>query len=139
MEDPIGTCDGDLEVVLSARAYRIFHEAFVQVSGLGRTVRGPSMSTMPGKIVIDGVTNLGGEKVFVLKFLQAREPEWVGQVFFARYDPKATWLHELVPALGKKEFFFEKGLRAMLGTRSTAESSPHRLPLLSTVDDAAAG
>ena len=29
--------------------------------------------------------------------LQAREPEEAGRVFFARYDPKATWLTELRP------------------------------------------
>ncbi len=62
------------------------------MSGLARTVRGPSMSATPGKVLVDGVAEVNGEKVFVLKFLQAREPVWVNRVFFARYDETATWL-----------------------------------------------
>jgi KamA family protein len=95
------------------RALRIFNDAFAQVSGLARTVRGPSMSATPGKVLIDGVTTVNGEKVFVLKFLQAREPEWNGQVFFARFDPEATWLDHLRPAFGTKEFFYEGRLQEL--------------------------
>lgn len=42
---------------------------FLQVSGLARTVRGPSMSATPGKIHVLGISEIKGEKVFVLKFL----------------------------------------------------------------------
>jgi KamA family protein len=94
-----------------ARAQEIFSEAFSRVSGLGRTVRGPSMSATPGKVLVDGVANVNGQKVFVLKFLQARDSAWVGKPFFAEYDPTATWLDELRPAFGAREFFFERGLR----------------------------
>ena len=90
-----------------ARAHEIYTAAYRRLSGLGRTVRGPSMSTTFGKILIDGVTQVAGEKVFVLKFLQARKPEWVGRPFFARYDARATWLDELRPMSGESEFFFE--------------------------------
>src|SRR5471032_889493 len=77
------------------------------VSGLSRTVRGPSMSAFPGKVVIDGIANIGGEKVFALQFLQARNPDWVRKPFYARFDPAATWLDDLKPAFGKEKFFFE--------------------------------
>jgi KamA family protein len=100
-----------------ARALDIFNGAYRQVSGLERTVRGPSMSATPGKVLVDGVAQMGGEKVFVLKFIQGRDPDWAGQVFFARYDPKATWLDHLEPAFGQNEFFFEKGLRAIENQR----------------------
>jgi len=93
------------EVPLS-RALGIFTTAYGRVSGLARTVRGPSMSAMPGKILIDGVAEVAGEKVFVLKFIQARDPRWVNQVFLARYDPQATWLTQLQPPFGEKKFFF---------------------------------
>ena len=96
-----------------AKALRIFNDAYRTVSGLARTVRGPSMSATPGKVLVDGITELSGEKVFVLKFLQARDPAWVGRVFFARYDSQASWLDELEPAFGEKEFFFEPGLREL--------------------------
>ena len=85
----------------------VFRKAYRQVSGVCRTVRGPSMSTMPGKIQVLGVNDEMGEKVFVLRFLQGRNPEWVQRPFFAKYDPKATWLDTLKPAFGKQKFFFE--------------------------------
>jgi KamA family protein len=97
-----------------ARAFDIFNEAYRQVSGLGRTVRGPSMSALPGKVLVDGLTEVSGEKVFALKFLQARDPSWVGRIFFARFDHEATWLTELRPAFGEKEFFYEPRLRELL-------------------------
>jgi len=90
-----------------ARALTIFNRAISQVSGLGRTVRGPSMSATPGKVLVDGVTTVAGERVFVLKFLQARNPEWVGQPFFARFDRSVTWFDGLRPAFGESRFFFE--------------------------------
>jgi L-lysine 2,3-aminomutase len=94
-----------------ARAFRIFNDAFTQVSGLARTVRGPSMSATPGKVCVDGVARVAGEDVFVLRFLQARDPSWVGRPFFARFDPEAVWLDGLRPAFGEEEFFFEPGMR----------------------------
>jgi KamA family protein len=92
------------------RAWEIFHNAYQSVSGLCRTVRGPSMSTNPGKVQILGVAEINGQKVFELRFLQGRDPDWVHRPFFAEYDEKATWLNELKPAFGEKQFFFEKQL-----------------------------
>ena len=97
-----------------ARAYKVFTEAYSQVVGLCRTVRGPSMSAMPGKVVVDGITQVAGEKVFVLKFLQGRDPKWANRVFFAKYDPKATWLSDLQPAFGEERFFFEAAVEEAL-------------------------
>jgi L-lysine 2,3-aminomutase len=96
-----------------ARAHEIFQDAYRRVSGLARTVRGPSMSATPGKVVVDGVTRVAGRRLFVLRFIQARDPAWVGQPFFAEYDPGATWLTHLRPAFGETEFFFERAMRQM--------------------------
>jgi KamA family protein len=90
-----------------ARAARIFADAYRSVSGLARTVRGPSMSATPGKVVVDGFAEIGGERAFALRFLQARDPAWVGVPFFAELDERATWLDQLRPAFGAKRFFFE--------------------------------
>src|SRR5690554_6158407 len=90
------------------KAWNIFRKAYSNVSGLSRTVRGPSMSANPGKIQILGVSEVRGEKVFVLRFLQCRNPNLVDIPFFAKYDKKATWFDELEPAFGEKEFFFQK-------------------------------
>ncbi len=90
------------------RAWNIFRKAYQQVSGVARTVRGPSMSAYPGKVQILGISEVAGEKVFVLRFLQGRNPDWVHRPFFARYDPDAIWLDDLEPAFGEPCFFFEE-------------------------------
>lgn len=96
-----------------ARAWEIYRQAIQQVSGLARTARGPSMSAGPGKVEVQGVTEINGEKVFVLRFIQARNPDWVQRPFFARFDEQATWLDQLEPAFGEETFFFEEEYRAM--------------------------
>jgi L-lysine 2,3-aminomutase len=88
----------DYFAVPLACAYGIFSEAYRQVSGLCRTVRGPSMSATPGKLSVDGIAEIAGERVFVLHMIQARDPGLVGKPFFAKYDPGATWLSDLEPA-----------------------------------------
>ena len=90
------------------RTWQIYREAIQQVSGLARTARGPSMSAAPGKVEVQGITEVNGEKVFVLRFIQARNPKWVQRPFFAKYDPEATWLHQLQPAFGERSFFFDE-------------------------------
>jgi len=96
------------------RAYKIYKEAYENISGLGRTVRGPSMSALPGKVSVEGITEIHGEKVFVLTMLQARNPKWAKRPFFARYDEKATWLSDLRPAFGKDKFFYQDELNQMI-------------------------
>jgi L-lysine 2,3-aminomutase len=96
----------DYFAVPLARGYEIFREAYQGVSGLARTVRGPSMSATPGKVCIDGVTEVAGIKVFVLHMIQARDPGLVGSPFFARFDPAACWLTDLEPVFADR-FPFE--------------------------------
>lgn len=96
------------------RAWEIFRKAYTQVSGLARTVRGPSMSCTPGKIRVIGVTKVQGEKVFVLEFIQGRDSRWVGRPFFAKYNPSATWIDDLEPAFGNESFFYEDELAQMM-------------------------
>ncbi|MEO8773342.1 MAG: lysine 2,3-aminomutase [Gelidibacter sp.] len=98
------------------KTWEIFRDAYQQVSGLCRTVRGPSMSATPGKVQILGVTEIPVhgkmEKVFVLQLLQGRNPDWVAKPFFAKYDPEAYWLDDLEPAFGDK-FFYDMELDEM--------------------------
>jgi KamA family protein len=101
-----------------AKAFEIFRTAYTKVSGLARTVRGPSMSATPGKVVVDGITELNGEKVFVLNFIQGRSPGWVKKPFFAKYSETATWLNQLEPAFGGSKFFYEDELKFMAQRKS---------------------
>lgn len=96
------------------QAYHIFRDAYSQVSGLCRTVRGPIMSCGPGKIQIAGISEINGEKVFVLQFVQGRNSMWTGKPFFARYNQMAYWLNDLKPAFHQKDFFFEGQYRKII-------------------------
>lgn len=95
------------------KAHDIYRQAMRKVSGIARTVRGPSMSADPGKVEISGITEVNGEKVFVLRFIQGRNDDWVQRPFFARYDENATWLNHLKPAFGEEKFFYEDEFEAM--------------------------
>ncbi len=97
----------DYFAVPLVRSWEIFRKAYQQVSGVCRTVRGPSMSADPGKVQVLGVSEMFGEKVISLRFLQGRNPDWVMRPFYAKYDPKAIWLDDLEPAFGRSKFFFE--------------------------------
>ena len=108
----------DYFAVPLARGYEIFRDAYQGVSGLARTVRGPSMSATPGKVSVDGVTEVAGLRVFVLRMIQARDPRLVGTPFFARFDPAATWLTDLEPVFADR-FPFEP---------SPYEAAPDVLP-----------
>jgi hypothetical protein len=81
------------------------------------------MSAFPGKVLVDGITEVAGQKVFVLQFLQARNPDWVRRPFFAEYDPQACWLGDLKPAFGER-FFFEEELDRL------TKPAPASLPVL---------
>ena len=111
------------------RAYDIFRQAYSSVSGLARSVRGPSMSALPGKVRILGVLRLRdtldgavlsalqarvGDLIgdpdqprLVCDFIQARDPDWVKRPFFAEFDEDAAWFDQLRPAFGKDRFYFE--------------------------------
>ncbi|WP_326826187.1 KamA family radical SAM protein [Streptosporangium sp. NBC_01756] len=117
----------DYFAVPLARAYEIFRDAYAGVSGLCRTVRGPSMSATPGKVCVDGVAEIAGQKVFVLHLIQARDSELVGRPFFARYDPQAVWLTDLRPAFADRFPFDPPAISEPFVPFETAMAS-QRLP-----------
>lgn len=113
------------------RCYRIFKEAYSNVSGLARSVRGPSMSAFPGKVRILGMLRLRDmmdynildivrestgfdllgepDKQFLIcDFIQARDPRWVKKPFLAEFDEGASWFDDLRPAFGRDRFYFEE-------------------------------
>jgi len=92
------------------KAYEVFKDAVSRVSGVARTVRGPSMSCEPGKVAVMGVIN----DMMILQFLQSRNPEWMKNPFLAKYDPNATWLDDLKPYDGSESFFYQKELDDMI-------------------------
>lgn len=103
------------------KAQKIFRDAYKQVTGLARTVRGPSMSATPGKIQVLGVSEIDGKKIITLRFLQGRNPDWVQIPFFAKYDENAIWIDDLRPAFGEK-FFFEDEMKNILHGRKESDT-----------------
>jgi L-lysine 2,3-aminomutase len=110
----------DYFAVPLACGYEVFRDAYQQVAGLCRTVRGPSMSATPGKLCVDGIAEVAGQRVFVLHMIQARDPALVGKPFFARYDPAATWISDLEPAFAER-FPFEPSPAELPGVWSSPE------------------
>lgn len=106
-----------------AKAFEIYRGAIQKVSGLARTARGPSMSAGPGKVEVTGITEIQGEKVFSLRFIQARNPDWVDRPFFAKFDEEATWLNDLKPAFGEAKFFFEDEYQSICDEREKAHGA----------------
>ena len=92
------------------RAHKIFRTAYMKTSGLGRTVRGPSMSATPGKVMIEGTPTINGQRVMQLRVLQGRNPDWVQRPFFAKYDENAIWLDDLKPVF-EDSFFFDQEMK----------------------------
>lgn len=109
-------------------AWDVFRQAYQSVSGVCRTVRGPSMSCHPGKVQVLGVTQIEKKKYFVLRMLQGRNPDWAARPFFAEYDKNAIWMDDLKPAFGQEKFFFENeeeesGLMQLFKPKSEEEAA----------------
>ena len=73
-------------------------------TGAVRRIRGTG--AVIRTVCIDGVAEVAGLKVFVLRMIQARNPRLAGTPFFARFDPAACWLTDLEPAFAAR-FPFE--------------------------------
>ena len=95
-------------------AWNIFRKAYQSVSGICRTLRGPSMSCLPGKVQILGVTEINQTKALTCRMIQGRNSDWAARPFFAEYDEKAIWYTDLKPAFGEKKFFFQDDLDKIL-------------------------
>ncbi|QJB30487.1 lysine 2,3-aminomutase [Chitinophaga oryzae] len=94
-------------------AWSIYQKAVQRVSGIARTVRGPSMSAGPGKILVNGFLELEDQNAIVLSFLQGRNPDWVNRPFLAAYDDEAIWIDDLRPLPGRDEWFWSKEYNEM--------------------------
>lgn len=77
------------------RALEIYKSAYKQVSGLARTVRGPVMSTFPGKLLLEDIVSINHKKYFAFKYLQTRNYEHAEKLFFKEYDAEVSWYEDL--------------------------------------------
>ena len=54
------------------------------------------------------MSQVKGERVIGMRFIQGRNPDWMHRPFFAEYDDEAVWPDELRPEFGHKTFFFNQ-------------------------------
>ncbi len=88
-------------------ALTIFNETQAKVGGLAKTVRGPVLNHQSGKILIDGVVDINGKKIFVFKYIEAIDSRLINRLFFAEYDSGVYAFDQLKPAFGKDQFIFQ--------------------------------
>jgi L-lysine 2,3-aminomutase len=77
---------------------------------LYRPMRYISMTSSAGKISLLGTSVVNGDKVFVLKFTEGRNMEWMDGAFLAKYDEEQNTIDLLEP-YGAPEFFFRENQR----------------------------
>jgi KamA family protein len=78
------------------RYLEVFQTAYESVQGACRTVRGPVMSTVAGKVQVQSITTVEGRDAMELRYIQARNPAWLKTPFFTCVDHDAAWIDELV-------------------------------------------
>jgi len=89
---------------------RVFSKIFRSLSSINRPSRYITMTSSAGKISLMGTTEINGEKLFVLKFNEARNMEWADKVFLAKYDENENTIEKLKP-YGSDKYFFEDELK----------------------------
>ncbi len=87
---------------------RIFNLIYRSLSSINRPSRHLSMTISAGKLAILGYSFINGEKYFALQFTEARNMEWMDQVFMAKWDESENKINLLQPMEGEVHFFAEE-------------------------------
>lgn len=87
----------------------VFSKVYRSLSSINRPSRYITMTSSAGKISMLGTLELHGEKLFALKFNEARNMEWMDKVYLARYDETENTIANLKP-YGSDRHFFEAEL-----------------------------
>jgi hypothetical protein len=66
------------------------------------------MTSSAGKISLLGTVEVNGETLFALKFNEARNMEWLDNVFLAQYDEKQKVIENLTPYESDKFFYVDE-------------------------------
>jgi len=88
---------------------KIFSKVYRELASINRPSRHITMTSSAGKISLLGTTEINGEKVFALKFNEARNMKWMDKVYFAKYDEKENTIEKLKP-YGSSKYFYEDEL-----------------------------
>jgi len=88
---------------------KIFNKIYRNLASLNRPSRYITMTSSAGKTSLLGTTEINGEKVFALKFNEARNMEWIDEVYFGEYDENESVIEKLKP-YGSDKYFYEDEL-----------------------------
>lgn len=95
-----------------AEMNQVFQKVYRELPSISRPSRYITMTSSAGKTSLLGVTEVKGEKLFVLKFNESRNMEWMDQVYLAKYDEKQTVIERLEP-YGSGKYFYEDELEEL--------------------------
>jgi L-lysine 2,3-aminomutase len=84
---------------------KVFSKVYRSLPSINRPSRYITMTSSAGKTSILGTVEVNGEKLFALKFNEARNMEWMDKVFLAKFDEKENTVEKLIPYEGDKHFF----------------------------------
>lgn len=84
---------------------KIFNKVFQGLASINRPSRYITMTSSAGKTSLLGTTEINGEKVFALKFNEARNMKWMDSVYFAEYDEQENTIENLKPYMADKYFY----------------------------------
>jgi lysine 2,3-aminomutase len=87
---------------------KIFSKVYRSLPSIGRPSRYISMTSSAGKTSLMGTVDVNGRKAFALKFNEARNMEWLDNVYLAEYDEKENTIEKLKPFDGKPYFYKEE-------------------------------
>ncbi len=91
---------------------KIFNKVFRELASINRPSRYITMTSSAGKTSLLGTTEINGEKVFVLKFNEARDMKWIDEVYFGKFDEKQNVIEKLEP-FGTDKYFYEDELEVI--------------------------
>jgi L-lysine 2,3-aminomutase len=84
---------------------KVFSKVYKTLASINRPSRFITQTSSAGKISLLGTTTIDGEKVFVLKFNEGRNMDWMDTVFLAKFDPLESSIIDLIPYKSEKHFF----------------------------------
>lgn len=87
----------------------IFNKVFRELASINRPSRFITMTFSSGKISLLGTTYINNEKVFVLRFNEARNMKWIDRIYFAKFSETETSIENLEP-YDSEEFFYKSEL-----------------------------
>lgn len=84
---------------------KVFSKVYRELASINRPSRHITMTSSAGKTSLLGTTEINGEKVFALKFNEARNMKWMDNVYFAKYDEQENTIEKLEPYNADKYFY----------------------------------